>query len=1065
LSGYSGNAYYLTTGTSPNRIFTVEMRNWLWNYGASTPSISIQIKLLEGTNKIQFIYRQESGSVSSASASIGLTSTNTGSGSFLSLNGSGTSPSVSSITETSSIATRPATGQIYEFTPVSCVGPSTMTFTKVNPTTVNVSFSSLNIGDTFYLEYGIQGFTRGTGTVVFDTSKASGVQKTITGLSPIFYHFYVFEKCSATDTSLVSGPHSLDNTADLNYLFRAYADTFRQLSGGTSLSAIETDDNLSGTIPIGFPFEFHGALYTKMKVSSNGWATFDTNATSNMLANDLSNSQSDIRPLVAPLWDDLSGSYGTATYLTTGTAPNRVFTIQCIDWLWNYGASTASISYQIKLYETLNKINFVYREEMGSVQSASASIGIAAKATGTGKFQSLSSSGTNPSVSNISETDNISTRPATGQVYEFRPDTTGDVGVIALISPDSGICGTNKMPVKVAIRNFGNNPQSYIPIEVRVSGAHTASLSYLYTGTLLPHAIDTVLVGLLNAASGGIHNILAYTNAPGETDRADDSLRVVRGFSPGLSVDLGNDTSYCANTIFSYSLNQSAPPGASYLWQDNSAGSSFTATAPGIYWLELTSGVCKASDTIRITTDTVPVIVFSTLPNQCLNYPILLLNTATPVGGTYSGTGVVNSAFFPGTAGTGTHTIQYSFTDSNHCTGIDSATVLVDTLPQVSFTSPAPLCQSSTLFQLTTGMPAGGYYSGPRVSAGYYVPNKVGTDTLRYIRIGANNCRDTAKAAIRVVAEPIVSLSTFPALCDNSAPHTFTEGTPLGGTYAGTGVTAGSFNPKTSGAGSYTISYAYTDSNNCSATAYKTLTVNPKPNVTFTPSLDTCAGGNTITLNGGSPAGGIYSGQFVSGGLFDPASSGVGVFNISYAYTDNLGCADSATANLEIFANPTSNLPDSAVACPKESITLDAGNSGSTYLWNTGDIGQTLSPSLVGYYSVTVTSTQGCESRDTAYISFIEVCAGISTVSKSAGYKVFPNPANEELHIDFNAQVPEITHIRILSYTGTEVFNLSLSEIEGSSVRLNLKGITSGSYLLEIGEKNGWTRQKVMVVH
>jgi hypothetical protein len=60
--------------------------------------------------------------------------------------------------------------------------------------------------------------------------------------------------------------------------------------------------------------------------------------------------------------------------------------------------------------------------------------------------------------------------------------------------------------------------------------------------------------------------------------------------------------------------------------------------------------------------------------------------------------------------------------------------------------------------------------------------------------------------------------------------------------------------------------------------------------------------GRPVALYGGSPVGGVYTGTGVSNGIFDPAVSGVGIFNITYAYTDTAGCANTATRTIEVTA-------------------------------------------------------------------------------------------------------------------------------------------------------------------
>src|ERR1019366_6965621 len=53
------------------------------------------------------------------------------------------------------------------------------------------------------------------------------------------------------------------------------------------------------------------------------------------------------------------------------------------------------------------------------------------------------------------------------------------------------------------------------------------------------------------------------------------------------------------------------------------------------------------------------------------------LTGASPAGGTYSGPGVTGGNFDPATAGLGTHTITYHYTDNNGCSGSATKTFTV----------------------------------------------------------------------------------------------------------------------------------------------------------------------------------------------------------------------------------------------------------------------------------------------------------------------------------------------------------------------------------------------------
>ncbi|MFH1194858.1 MAG: fibronectin type III domain-containing protein [bacterium] len=216
-----------------------------------------------------------------------------------------------------------------------------------------------------------------------------------------------------------------------NYQFVSAAGSFEQLSGATEVEFIEADDMLSGAIPIGFDFWYIGSRYTELFACSNGYLSFDNLYSGAVWTNDLfgaDHSTGDGRPVIAPLWDDLDGnisetSTSKASYKTSGVYPNRVFTFEWLNWQWNKTANQSVISFQVKLYEADGKIEFIYRQEAGAVSSGSASIGITAKSTDEGYFLSLDGTGPSPGVSSTTETTNLNTKPATGQIYRFSPST------------------------------------------------------------------------------------------------------------------------------------------------------------------------------------------------------------------------------------------------------------------------------------------------------------------------------------------------------------------------------------------------------------------------------------------------------------------------------------------------------------------------------------------------------------------------------------------------------------------------------------------------------------------
>jgi len=126
MGNVSGSqASYVVTGAPGARVFTFEWLRWGWSYNATAGSISFQIRLREGSNQVELIYRPEAATPTSPSASVGLRATGgQGPGSFLSVNGLSLSATASSTTATNNIAAKPTvSGLTFTFTPPVCPGP------------------------------------------------------------------------------------------------------------------------------------------------------------------------------------------------------------------------------------------------------------------------------------------------------------------------------------------------------------------------------------------------------------------------------------------------------------------------------------------------------------------------------------------------------------------------------------------------------------------------------------------------------------------------------------------------------------------------------------------------------------------------------------------------------------------------------------------------------------------------------------------------------------------------------------------------------------------------------
>ena len=99
----------------------------------------------------------------------------------------------------------------------------------------------------------------------------------------------------------------------------------------------------------------------------------------------------------------------------------------------------------------------------------------------------------------------------------------------------------------------------------------------------------------------------------------------------------------------------------------------------------------------------------------------------------------------------------------------------------------------------------------------------MGTFTVNYQVIDANNCTNSDPVQIIVNPLPVVNAGNDTTLCNQPIPVSFT-GTPVGGTWSGPNINAaGVFTPN--GTGTSTVTYTFSNGFGCVATDTKNVTV------------------------------------------------------------------------------------------------------------------------------------------------------------------------------------------------------------------------------------------------
>lgn len=104
--------------------------------------------------------------------------------------------------------------------------------------------------------------------------------------------------------------------------------------------------------------------------------------------------------------------------------------------------------------------------------------------------------------------------------------------------------------------------------------------------------------------------------------------------------------------------------------------------------------------------------------------------------------------------------------------------------------------------------------------------------------------------------------------------------------------------------------------------------------------------------------------------------------------------------NLIVKESPTLVLPDVVYMCTGTTVTLTAQSTGSVYLWNNGATESSVTVSLPGQYSVTVSNAFGCSAADTVrvdpaalpaaeIVGYDHVCYGSSVLLQAVGGSEF----------------------------------------------------------------------------
>ena len=425
-----------------------------------------------------------------------------------------------------------------------------------------------------------------------------------------------------------------------------------------------------------------------------------------------------------------------------------------------------------------------------------------------------------------------------------------------------------------------------------------------------------------------------------------------------------------------------------YAWTGpaTSASRTITSALAGTYTIIVTSGSgCK--DTARA------VLTVNAKPNVVLTNATICAGDAAATfdaGAGYTSYAWVDkgSGAAKTTSGTTAGTYTVHVVDANGCKDTASATLSVNTKPNVTLTN-AIICAGdpAATFDAGAGYTSYAWMDNGTGAARTTSGTAAGTYTVHVV--DANGCKDTASATLAVNAKPNISPPND-TICAGDAAASFDAGAGYT-SYAWTGpATSSSRTISSALAGTYTI--IVTSGSGCKDTASATLIVNALPTPSIAPQ-SICAGDAAATFDAGVYTSYLWSDKG-SGAL--QTSSGTVAGNYICQVTDSKGCKASATGVLTVNALPTPSLAPKSICAGDAAATFDAGVY-TSYLWsgNTNVTTQSASGTAAGNYICQVTDSKGCKASATGVLTVNplptpsiapkSICAGDAAATFDAG--------------------------------------------------------------------------------
>lgn len=436
--------------------------------------------------------------------------------------------------------------------------------------------------------------------------------------------------------------------------------------------------------------------------------------------------------------------------------------------------------------------------------------------------------------------------------------------------------------------------------------------------------------GTVSTAVAGTFN---FTFTP--TLTCSNTTQISVTVNPIPSIDAGIDQTICEGET----VTLTAAGTAGFVW-DNGVTDGVAFTPPldtTVYHVSVTQMGCSNSDSVTVIASPIPVVDAGVNQTVCDGEMVTL--SASGYSGYVWNNNVVDGVAFAPPLGTTTYTV--TVTGPTGCSSSDSLTVEVSPVPVVEAGIDQTVCDGEMITLAASG--ASGYVWDNGVTDGVAFNQAIGSEIYTVTVTGPTGCTHSDSVTVTVTPLPVVDPGLDREIC-------------LGGSTVLTANGATNYiwdNGGTNGQTvSPTITTTYTvigSTGNCIDTSDVTITVNPLPEVLFTPDVNIGCEPLDVTFTVQSPSGVSCIWDFGDGntaatcGTASNTYNGIGCYDVRMTTTDANGCVNSRNYvdMICLLGYPTAEFglsPDVVTTTNSTSTMINNSSQDAViYIWDFGD--------------------------------------------------------------------------------------------------------------------------------